>query len=314
MPLVTTAVNLAPPGAVVETLLAIDGVKLRVARWMPEGRPRGSVALLGGRGEFIEKHFETIADLLSRGLCVAALDWRGQGGSERQLDNPLKGHIDDFSLYERDFGALVQDVMAPYCPRPWFGLGHSMGAAVLLMIAHAQRCPFERLVLISPMIEIFGVRQHPAARLMIEAMDMIGLGGAFTPRGRKVPIGLAPFEGNPLTSDPVRFARMASSLRADKSIGVAFPTVGWLHAAFRLMRQFEDFDYAREILTPTLVLIAGQDRVTDPRAAERFASRLRAGRFIVVNGAMHEILIERDRFRDQFWAAFDAFVPGIEGV
>jgi lysophospholipase len=30
----------------------------------------------------------------------------------------------------------------------------------------------------------------------------------------------------------------------------------------------------------------------------------------VIEGAKHEILIERDMFRRQFWAAFDQFVPG----
>jgi lysophospholipase len=30
----------------------------------------------------------------------------------------------------------------------------------------------------------------------------------------------------------------------------------------------------------------------------------------VIPGARHEILMERDEFREQFWAAFDAFVPG----
>ena len=62
---------------------------------------------LSGRAEFIEKYYETIRDLLDRGLSVAIFDWRGQGGSARQLKNPRKGHIDDFSLYERDFSAFV---------------------------------------------------------------------------------------------------------------------------------------------------------------------------------------------------------------
>ena len=61
-----------------------------------------------------------------------------------------------------------------------------------------------------------------------------------------------------------------------------------------------------------LVIAAGLDRVTDTRAAERFSERLRAGRLIVIDGAAHEIMMERDLFRDQFWAAFDAFIPGIE--
>ena len=82
------------------------------------------------------RYFETIGQLLARGFAVAALDWRGQAGSARQLKNPHKGHIDDFSLYERDLNAFVTEVLGPSCPRPWFGLCHSMGAAIMLGIAH----------------------------------------------------------------------------------------------------------------------------------------------------------------------------------
>jgi lysophospholipase len=32
----------------------------------------------------------------------------------------------------------------------------------------------------------------------------------------------------------------------------------------------------------------------------------------VIPGARHEILMERDAIRAQFWAAFDAFIPGSE--
>ena len=46
---------------------------------------RGTVVVLGGRAEFIEKYFEVIGELLARDFAVAALDWRGQGGSARRL-------------------------------------------------------------------------------------------------------------------------------------------------------------------------------------------------------------------------------------
>jgi len=47
------------------------------------------------------------------------------------------------------------------------------------------------------------------------------------------------------------------------------------------------------------------------KAVEELAVRLRAGSQIVLRGARHEILQERDAIREQFWAAFDAFVPGV---
>jgi len=50
--------------------------------------------------------------------------------------------------------------------------------------------------------------------------------------------------------------------------------------------------------------------VVSNSAIEDFAGVLRAGSHLVIVGAQHELLMEQDRFRSQFWAAFDAFVPG----
>jgi lysophospholipase len=61
---------------------------------------------------------------------------------------------------------------------------------------------------------------------------------------------------------------------------------------------------------PTLVVAAGADPVCGTPEIERFAARLKAGHALVIPGSRHEILMERDAIREQFWAAFDAFVPG----
>lgn len=303
--------NPIPPGAVERELTALDGVRLRAARWSPPN-PRGTVVLLGGRAEYVEKYYETIADLLARGFAVATMDWRGQGGSERQLRDPRKGHIDDFALYERDFLALHRDLLTPHCPRPWIGLCHSMGAAIMLRIARGGRCPFDRLVLTAPMIALYGYAEPRYLRWLVEALDGIGLGGVFAPGGGRGAYSLNPFEGNVLTSDPARYARMGATLAAHPALGLGGPTIGWIHAAFRLMREFAEPDYPRAIATPTLVIASGADRVVDTRSVERFATRLRAGHLVVVDGARHEIMVERDVFRQLFFKAFDAFTPEIE--
>jgi lysophospholipase len=183
MDIIVTADNPAPPGGVVTTLRAVDGMTLRVARWHPDGDALGTVLVCVGRAEFIEKYFETVGELLERRLAVVVFDWRGQGLSGRELDNSRKGHIDDFSLYERDLDAIAEQVLDPFCRRPWFALGHSMGAAILLAQARADRSPFERLALIGPLIDVYGLKFPRAARLLAETLDTIGFGGAYIPGG-----------------------------------------------------------------------------------------------------------------------------------
>ena len=310
MELVFTPDNPAPPGVVATTIRAADGMTIRVARWHPAGECVGSVAICAGRAEFIEKYFEVAGELLRRGLTVAVFDWRGQGLSGRELDNSRKGHIDDFVLYERDLEALASQVLEPFCPKPWFALGHSMGGAVLLSQARAGRSPFERILLTAPMIDIHGLRHPRATRLFAEALDIIGLGAMFIPGGGATSLMTRAFEGNVLTSDPARYARTANVIAAQPAVGLGTPTIGWLNAAFRCMKQFEDPEFALRTTTPILVVAASDERLVSLPAIERFATRLKAGRLIVIPHARHEIMMERDVMRQQFWAAFDAFIPG----
>ena len=58
MTLASTSDNPAPPGATEENVYTADGVRLRAVRWAPSGAARGTVSILGGRGEFVEKYFE----------------------------------------------------------------------------------------------------------------------------------------------------------------------------------------------------------------------------------------------------------------
>ena len=310
MKLILIKDNPMPAGGVVATIRAADGMALRVARWHPQGESRGTVAICPGRAEFIAKYFETVGDLLARGLTVVVFDWRGQGFSGRQIANRWKGHIDDFSVYERDLEALSAQVLEPFCPKPWFALAHSMGGAILIAQSRAGRSPFARIVTTAPMIDLYRLRLPRLARALAGTLDAVGLGGAFIPGGNARGSMSRSFDSNALTSDPARFQRLADLRKAAPDLMIGDPTIGWITAAFRQMDAFADGEYPRRVLTPMLVFSSGADRVVDSRAVERFAHRLKAGAVIALPGARHEILMERDAIRSQFWAAFDAFIPG----
>lgn len=310
MEIILTPDNPAPPDANATSIRCVDGMILRVVRWHPAGKSAGTVVVCQGRAEFVEKYFETAADLLSRGLTVVAFDWRGQGLSGRELDNSRKGHIDDFSLYERDLQSIIDQVLVPFCPKPWFGLAHSMGAAVLLRQARGGRTPFERLVLTAPLIEIYGLRFPGLARATAKLLDLAGFGSAFIPGGGETALLTKPFRDNVLTFDQRRYERNNNIVAAAPHLAIGDPTIGWVDAAFAQIDEFSDPEYPRRVLTPALVFAADNDRVVDGAAVERFSTRLKAGRLVTLRSARHEILAERDAVREQFWAAFDAFIPG----
>lgn len=312
MELYDSDINPVPDGAVVGEVTASDGVRLRYAHWPAIGRRSlGTVCLFQGRAEFIEKYFEVIAELRGRGFAVATFDWRGQGGSERRLANPRKGYIDSFDEYDRDFDAFVQQVALPDCPPPHFALAHSTGSLICLRAAHDGRTRFDRMVLVSPFIGL--AVQRPSPRLVFgaaTAMTALGLGELDFPGGRARVPRLQDFEGNPLTGDAERFTRTIALKERFPQLAIGEVTFGWLYAAGKAIKEATEPEYAPSINVPILVVAGMQDRIVSVSAIETLADELRAGGLVMLPGARHEVLLERAPLREQFWAAFDAFVPG----
>ncbi len=300
-----------PSQAQVLAVTARDGVAIRTARWRPTTRKavKGTVLIVQGRAEFIERYSETIQELRRRGFHVTTFDWRGQGGSDRLVANMRKGHVRRFGDYQRDLEAVFADVMARL-PKPWFILAHSMGAAICLDAARQNKLPVSRLVALAPMLSLSMVKRPTLVKATAFVLDSLFLGKSFVPAGGETPLATRPFANNRLTSDPERYARNAhlSALRPELSIGD--PTIRWVREAFRFMDQMALPDVPLDIKVPTLVIAAGRDPVVSTPVIERFAARLKTGLAVVLPTSRHEILHETDDVRASFWAAFDAFVPG----
>jgi lysophospholipase len=310
MKLVSIPANPVPDGAVTAMLKTPDGVSLRFARWSPPPGRKGTVCIFPGRTEFIEKYFEVVRDLRARGFAVAVLDWRGQGLSERALSDPRKSHVHDFSEYETDLVTFTKEIVLPDCPPPLFALGHSMGGTVLIRAAARGHRWFDRIVLSAPMIGLERTHRLRMAPSVMRFMRMFGMGSAYVPGGDGTVLDSQPFVGNLMTSDPVRFARTAAVIEAEPTLGMGSPTIAWAHAAFRAMADFANPAYPSRIRQPILIAAAGRDQLVSAPAIEDFAIHLRAGSHLMIAGAQHELLMEREHYRGQFWAAFDAFVPG----
>jgi lysophospholipase len=310
MNLVSVPANPVPDDAVAGVLKTPDGLALRFARWPPPPGRKGTVCLFQGRGDFIEKYFEVARDLRARGFAVAALDWRGQGLSQRLLRDPYKGHVRRFADYLTDLETFMKDVVLPDCPPPYFALGQDMGATVLIQSAARGHRWFERLVLSAPMIALAQSSLWGAGPAIARALRLTGFGRLYVPGGGATPMAMAPFPGNVMTSDPVRYARTAAVLEAEPALGIGAPTIGWVSAAFRIMAALRKPSYSARLHQPMLLLAAGYDQFVSLAAIEEFALNLRAGSHLIVPGAMHDLLMEQDHYRQLFWAAFDAFVPG----
>ena len=311
MKLIALAKNPVPGGAVPGELKAPDGVRLRFVRWeATRGPRRGTVCLFGGRGEFAEKYFEVVADLRRRGFAVATMDWRGQGGSTRQLANPRKGHVRSFAEYDADLVLFMREIVLPDCPPPFIALGHSMGGNILLHSAARPGSWFDRMILTAPMIALADKKvgyPQGLARAYAEVGCLLGFSRSYIRGGTDEAVEQGPFEGNALTSDRERWNRNKAVLDTEPALALGSPTIGWLRAAYRSMGTVSTEGFAASVRVPMMVFVAGKDEVVSSGAAEDFAVGLKVGTHVLLPSARHEILQEAESIRLRVWAAFDAY-------
>lgn len=313
--LVSLPSNPVPEGARAGYFLTTDKVRLRYCTWPRTGeRHRGTVCLVQGRTEFIEKYFETIADFRARGFAVATFDWRGQGGSQRLIANQRLGYVDKFADYWCDLESFHRGILLPDCPPPFYLVGHSMGGLASLFAGINDRLMFDRIFLSAPMIALD--RQPLSMKGMAqvaEVLSFFGLGQMPVGRKADLPPGERGFEGNPLTSDKARFMRTVDVYAARPELEISLPTVRWIAAAMDAMAEANRDSFPRRIRVPVLMLAAACDRVVSSAATEHLGLRLRTGRHMIIPGAQHELFMENDIIRGQVFAAFDAFVTEQSG-
>jgi lysophospholipase len=287
-----------------------DDVRLRAARFAadPAAPALGTCILLNGQTEFIEKYFEVIDELRGRGFAVAALDWRGQGGSQRPFpDAPLKGYVRDFACYDADLEVFMAQIVTPMLrgPERPIAVAHSMGGHNLLRYLSRHPGRIKAAVFSAPMV-MFSTRGQPLwlVRAVAGTMCRAGRSGDFVwgVAGRD-PLTLA-FKDQIVTSDAARFQRTKNILAQHPDLRLAGPTWGWVAAALRSIAALEP----ESIATPSLLCGAGNDRVVLSDATRRFAEAMPHGHYVAIEGAEHEILMERDEVRARFWRAFDDFI------
>jgi len=287
-----------------------DGLTIRYAvrPCRPETKA-GSIILLGGRREFIEKYTETIAELNGRHFDVYAMDWRGQGLSARQLPNRHKGHVRSYDDYLDDLNRFVEQVVRPRAVSPCMILAHSMGGHIALRYLHDHPDRVDRAILTAPMIDI---ATSPFRGRLIRVFSRLAVAAGL---GKMYVIGSGDyrahdqnFDGNRLTSDPQRFRDEQQAIAANPHLALGGVTYGWLKASLESVDILKGVGYPEAVRTPVLIVGAGSDRVVSLTAQERICDRLPGGRVRVIPQARHEILKETDRFRSIFWQLFDRFI------
>ena len=297
---------LAPAGLRWGMFRATDGTALRWAH-LPDADAHLGCVLVGGFAEFAEKYFETMADLHARGVDVWFLDWRGQGGSQRDAHDGARPLARDFVRDAADLAEFT-NAMLP-APARRIVVAHSMGAAIAVLALAGQPDLFAAAVLSAPMLRIAtGNIPYAVARLIARAGVTFGFAATFAP-------GCGRWQEDPqiaansvCSHDPLRAGLEQAWFLAQPRLRLDGPTYGWVDSAIKLSARLMRPETLRHVDTPVLIGCPGDDAFVDPTAEERAAQILPACTLVHFDTARHELFCETDLIRNAWFTAIDDFL------
>jgi lysophospholipase len=295
----------APEGALA-VWLTPGAMHIRVASW--KAGDKGTVVLLPGRSECIEKYGRAARYLLRRGYSVITIDWRGQGLSDRALADPMSGHVDDFAEYQEDLDALLAEADRAGLPQPYFLMAHSMGGCIGLR-ALIRGLPFRAAAFSAPMWGIaMSAWLRPVAQVFTAMAAPFRLAHRYAPTtGPESYLLQVPFEGNVLTTDREMWAYMRDQVRAVPEFALGGPSLAWLRAA---LRECSDLAARPAPAVPAICALGTLEKVVDVPPVHLRMAGWANGQLDLYPGAEHEIMMEgpavRARFFDRATALFDA--------
>ncbi|WP_373353879.1 alpha/beta fold hydrolase [Pseudoroseicyclus sp. CXY001] len=292
----------APEGWTCHWMTAADGLKIRVASWRAEGE-RGTLLLMPGRTEYIEKYGNVVGDFLAMGLSVVVIDWRGQGIAERMHPNRDLGHVGRISDYQHDVRAMIAHVEAERLAKPLYILGHSMGGGIGFR-ALEERHDIAAAAFTAPM---WGIQMAAALRPVAWGLSSIagplGFSALFAPTQKAQAYALrVAVEDNVLTTDRAQYERLTRQLVAHPDLALGGPSLHWLGQALREMKRIQSAPAPK---VPSITFLGGDEAIVHPGDIAARVKSWPGAELVTYPGAMHELLIERQEVRSDILARLD---------
>ncbi len=277
--------------------LDAGGVRIRAGIWNA-GAAKGTVFLLPGRTEYIEKYGRAATVLAAQGYATLSIDWRGQGLADRALPDRMSGHVSDFAEYQTDLDTLITFAKTTGLPQPFYLLAHSMGGCIGLR-GLMRGLDFRAAVFSAPMWGILiAAWMKPLAGALATASRLFSFENRYAPgtNGKTYVIDAA-FTGNSLTTDADMWDYMRRQAVAHPDLSLGGPTYAWVRAA---LAECHALALLPSPAIPATCALGLLERVVDTGPVHARMARWPNGRLDLYPGAEHEVMMERPATRETF--------------
>lgn len=298
-----------PPGWQWGSFINADHARLRFGWAAPPGASRAIVVILPGFADTTETYFETARELLAEGFTVWAMDWRGQGGSQRHLENPQKAYSLGFDHDVADLAQFVTAVVQNPARQKILIAAESMGGHLVLRFLHDYPDLASAAALSSPAIEFY-TPPFPTgvARVLTRLGTTLGLGEAYA-AGQGDWTGIAD-PGGPSdreTQDRDRALSWQTLLKQRPELRLGGATYRFVDEFFKSIEISGGNAYLGAIRTPVLMGQTPTDQLVIPEAIERACTAMPHCTLLRLPGARHSLFHEADPYRADWIKAMMTF-------
>lgn len=237
----------------------------------PDAAPRAVVALMHGYAEHSARYDHVGIALARAGYAVMAIDARGHGRSTGR-----RGYVVNFDDFVDDLELMVRRASQRWPDLPLFVLGHSNGGLISLRLALRKPSHVKAFVFSSPVLGV--------APDLSPIKQKVGLLAAKIMPTLSIPSGI----------DAASLSQLEEVVAQHGRDPLNFPTAtaGWFSQMLSAINDLKR--RAGELSHPSLMLVAGEDRIVDPKGSERFFHTMGSHdrQLEVLPGLYHEILNE----------------------
>lgn len=266
---------------------------------------KNAVIIIPGRTEPTKKYAEVVYDLKDLPLDFFLWDPRGQGYSERLLDDPQKGYVESYKDYRKDLHKFVSIELSAY--ENIFFVVHSMGGAIALRYSANYPKRVKGIVTSAPMMEIkTNGMPESVAYLATRGLKLIGKKKDYVPGGGpfKEP---TPYSENRVTHSPNRYAMARTIDKEDPKLYMGSATNNWLLEGIKMSRKIVR-QRKKVAAIPILMFQAGKDEFSKDERQQKFCKKHPLCTLKKFPEAKHEMFQETDKIRNEVISMTKSFL------